>query len=146
MWKEEAVKPLLCVLTLLAGILTAAPLWAEPDQDRAAQVTKLATQRRDAARKTYEVWWANYREGRAPAEVLYRWSYRWLQADRQLNPKPADQVAAYQGHWERMRDLDRVVRRLQRAGIITIDEVSSAEYYLAEAELWLLEAKGKGGQ
>jgi hypothetical protein len=130
----------------LASILAAGPLRADEGQDTAAQIAKLATQRRDAARKTYEVWWANYREGRAPAEILYRWSYRWLQAERRVNPQPADQVAAYKAHFERMRDLDRVVRRLQRAGIITIDEVSSSEYYLSEAELWLVEAKEKSGK
>ncbi len=136
----------LFVLPLLLGALAAGPLPADQDQDTAAQIAKLATQRRDAARKTYEVWWANYREGRAPAEILYRWSYRWLQAERRLVPQPADQVGAYKAHWERMRDLDRVVRKLQRAGIITIDEVSSAEYYLTEAELWLVEAKEKAGK
>lgn len=130
------------VSAVLLLVAVAAPLRADPDQD-AAQLTKLATQRRDAARKTYEVWWANYREGRAPAEILYRWSYRWLQSERLLSPKPADQVAAYKAHWERMRDLDRLVRKLQRTGVTTIDEVSSAEYYLAEAEVWLLEAKQK---
>ena len=127
------------LLALLLGIFWSRPVRAEPDP--ADALTRLAVQRRDAARATYEAMWANYREGRAPEELLYRWSRRWLMAERQLSKQPADPVAAFRDHWQRMKDLENIVRKLQRSRDSTIDQVSAVEFYRAEAELWLLKAK-----
>src|SRR5438067_5700436 len=98
----------LALSALLAGLLSAGPLEADADPDTAATLSRLGTLRRDAARKTYEVTWANYRDRRASADTLYRWSLRWLESERQLSDKQADQLAAFKGHWERMRDLERL--------------------------------------
>jgi hypothetical protein len=116
---------------------------ADPDQDTAAVLAKLQTQRRDAARKTYEVMWSNYRERRASEDTLYRWSVRWLEAERQLAGQPAEQVAAFNGHVERMRELEKLLDNLHRSGLTTVDEISAAEFYRVEAEVWLLQAKEK---
>jgi hypothetical protein len=113
----------------------------DPAPDPAAALSQLAVQRRDAARRTYQVMWANYREGRASEELLYRWSRRWLEAEKQLGKRPADQVAACRGHLERMRDVERIVRKLQLSGVTTLDQVNSVEFYRVEAEMWLLQAK-----
>jgi hypothetical protein len=85
--------------------------------------------------------WTNYREGRAAGEVLYRWSRRWLNAERQLSARPADQVAALEAHLQRMRRLEALVQKVQRSGQTTIDEISATEYYRVEAEIWLLQAR-----
>jgi hypothetical protein len=129
------------LVALLLGLLAAAPVAAEPEPDPAAVLARLATQRRDAARRTYEVMWVNYREGRASEDGLYRWSWRWLNAEKQLSDQRPDQIAAHKAHYERMRDLERLIRKLRVSGQTTIDEVSAAEYYRAEAELWLMQAK-----
>jgi hypothetical protein len=129
------------LLALLLGFLSAGPAGAAPDPETANTLARLAVQRRDAARRTYEALWLDYRERRAPEDLLYRWSLRWLEADRELSDQQADRVAAYQGHFERMRDLDRIIRRLHGSGQITIEEASATEYYRVEAELWLLKAK-----
>ena len=126
---------------LLLGILWVAPVAAGPDPETANAIARLALQRRDAARKTYQVLWIDYRERLASEDALYRWSVRWLEAERELSDQQADQVAAYQGHLERMRDLDRLIRRLHGSGQSTVDEASAAEFYRTEAELWLLKAK-----
>src|SRR5947207_11085361 len=93
----------------LAGIfviiLAAGPVRTDPAP--ANVVSKLMKQRRDAARKTYEALWANYRDRRASAELLYLWSVRWLEAEKQLTETPADQVAACASHLERMAELER---------------------------------------
>jgi hypothetical protein len=128
------------LLALLLGVFWSGPALAEPNPDADAARTRLAVQRRDAARATYEAMWANYREGRVPEELPYRWSRRWLEAERQLSKPPADQVAAFRGHWERMKDLENIVRKLQRSRVSTIDQVSAVEFYRTEAELWLLQA------
>jgi hypothetical protein len=129
------------LLTLACFFLVTWPVGAGSDADPTTVLAKLAVQRRDAARKTYLVLWTNYREGRAPEEVLYRWSLRWLEAERQLSDKPADQLAAFQGHWERMRDVEGILRKLQGSGQVTTDEASAVEYYRVEAEMWLTQAK-----
>lgn len=129
------------LLVLCLGFLWVGPLVgaAEPEP----LLSRLARQRRDAARKTYETMWTNYREGRAAGELLYRWSRRWLDAERQIHDKPAEQVAALEAHLDRMRRLEALVQRVQRSGQTTVDEVSAAEYYRAEAEIWLLQARDK---
>jgi hypothetical protein len=129
------------LLALLVGILAAGFLGAGPDPEPAAVLSRLATQRRDAARKTYEVMWANFRDRRVADEVLYRWSLRWLEAEQKLSERQADQVAACKAHLDRMRELERLIRNIQRTGQIAIDEVSASEFYRVEAEIWLLQAK-----
>jgi hypothetical protein len=111
---------------------------ADPKED----LERLQKIKAAAARRTYEVTWKNYREGRrVNPETLYWWSRRWLEADRDLSDKKADQLAAYRSHWERMREWERLVRDLQRANVTTVDEVSAVEFYRAEAEIWLIKAR-----
>ena len=131
-------------LAILLGILWAGPAEAGSDPDPATVLSRLAVQRRDAARTTCEVMWANYREGRASEELVYRWSLRWLDAERQLSKQQADQIAALRGHWQRMKDMENIIRKLQRSGVTTVDHVSAVEYYRVEAELWLLQATEEG--
>jgi hypothetical protein len=128
---------------LLIGVLSAGLVRADQQPDPATRLSQLAIERRDSARKTYEVTWANYRDGMAAGEMVYRWSLRWLEAERQLSERPADQVAAFKGHLERMHDLEQLVRKVQNVapGQATIDQVSAAEYYRSEAEFWLLQIK-----
>lgn len=130
------------LIIFLFGVMTsAATVATAQDSDATTTRSKLAVQRRDAARKTYETMWANYRERRASDEVLYRWSKRWLKAERQLGVEPARQIAAFKAHLQRMRDLERIINNLQRSRQTTVDEVSAVEFYRAEAELWLLQAR-----
>jgi hypothetical protein len=126
---------------LLLVVLAAGRAGARPDPD--AAMSESVKQKRDAARKAYEVAWTNYREGRVPEELVYRWSKRWLRAERELGQRPADQVAACAAHLERMIELERLVRRLESTRQVTIDAVSSVEYYRAEADLWLEQARAE---
>jgi hypothetical protein len=114
---------------------------AEQDHEQANTLERLAKQRVEAARKTYEVLWSNYRDGfRVSNDTLYRWSKRWLAAERDRSKKPADQTAALLAHRNRMADLERLIRNVRRVGQATVDELSAAEYYKTEAEVWLLQA------
>jgi hypothetical protein len=128
---------------LLLGLISVGLVRADQETDPAKRLAQLAIERRDAARKTYEVTWANYRDGMAAGEMVYRWSLRWLEAERQLSERPVDQVTAFKDHLERMYDLEQLVRRVmaRAPGQATIDQVSAAEYYRVEAEMWLLQAK-----
>jgi site-specific recombinase XerD len=119
----------------MATLLRAAP---------AAAPSKLAKAKVDAARRTYEVVWKNNKEGLAPfAELAYRWSRRWLEAELELSDKKTDQLAAYQAHRERMRELARITRDRYRNRYNTIEEATATDYYNAEAEVWIEQAKNK---
>jgi hypothetical protein len=130
------------LLSLVLAVLWAATAGAG-DRSPATTLSRLAKERRDAARKTYRTTWANYRDGFAGEEQVYRWSKRWLEAERQADPRPDRQLAALRDHWERMRQMEKTVKSLQQARAITTDRVTAAEYYRAEAEMWLLEAKDR---
>jgi|SRR5579884_1544654 len=125
----------LVVWAVVVGLAAAWTGRADPE------TAELARQKRDAARKTYEVTWTNYLEGRVPEELVYRWSKRWLRAEEALSARPDDRIAARTAHLQRMIELERLVRRLQPLRQVTVDVVSAVEYYRAEAELWLAEAK-----
>jgi hypothetical protein len=117
-------------------------LHAEPDAEQAKTLARLAKVRLEAATKTYQVLWQNYREGRRSSdELLYRWSKRWLDAERESHGQPAEQIAALKAHYDRMVELERIIRKVSQAGQGTVNELSAAEFYRTEAELWLLEAK-----
>src|SRR5436305_10368528 len=101
--------------TGLVGLLlfcaAAGPAGGADERDPAAQLARLAVHRRDAARRTYEVLWTNYRERRTSQELLYLWSVRWLEAEKQLSDRPADQGAACTAHYDRMRALERLLEQ-----------------------------------
>src|SRR4051794_2878195 len=122
---------------LVLVVVPAGFVESRPEPEPASASAKLANRRRDSARKTYQTLWVNYRERRASEDALYRWSVRWLKAERQLSDRQDDQVAAYKAHWDRMRDLERLIRQVERSGVTTVDEVSAAEFYRVEAEFWL---------
>lgn len=128
----------------LLCLIASAGLGAEPDADPAKMLARLSKDRVDAARRTFDTMWKNYREGRRVSDdSLYRWSLRLLDSEKEVATAPADKIAAYEGHRKRMRELESLISNLQRAGQTTVDEVSSTEYYRIEADIWLLKAKSE---
>jgi site-specific recombinase XerD len=119
-------------------------LWSAARAAPAKVPSELAKAKVTAARKTYEVIWKNNKEGFVPfAELAYRWSKRWLEAELELGDKKEQQTAAYQAHKERMRELARITRDRYRNRVNTIEETTATEFYIAEAEIWLEQAKNK---
>jgi hypothetical protein len=123
---------------LVAGLLRA-------DAGAGAKVPpQLAKARVDAARRTYEIIWRNNKEGLVPfAELAYRWSRRWLEAEVEQDENKTSQLAAYTAHRNRMRELARITRERYRNRVNTIDETSATDFYLAEAEVWIAQAKSR---
>jgi hypothetical protein len=135
----------LIAMAILAAVFPSLALLRGAAHDPPARVPlELAKAKRDAARTTYEVVWRNNREGFIPfAEVAYRWSRRWLEAELELSAKKPELVAAYQAHWERMRDLSRITHDRYQNRVNTVDEVSASDFYRFEAQIWLEQAKKK---
>jgi hypothetical protein len=73
----------------------------------------------------------------APKEEMFRWSHRWLDAQRALSDKKADQVAAYQGHRDRMKEMEKVLKKYFDAGTIATKDYKAGQYRYLQAEIWL---------
>src|SRR4051794_35503439 len=96
------------IVAVVLGLAATALLRAAPEAAAYKPPERLLKAKVDAARKTYEVVWRNNREGFIPfAELVYRWSRRWLEAELDLRDKKDARVAAYQAHSERMQELTR---------------------------------------
>src|SRR5262245_36320539 len=120
------------VIWAVLGLASAS--WGEAEPTRVAP--ELLKARLDAARKTYEWLAKNYVESRPPlGELLYRWSCRRLDAEREMNGRQEDLIAAYQAHLSRMREVERVARDRFRNRFVPVEEETAAQFYRAEAEV-----------
>jgi hypothetical protein len=127
---------------IFATLILASSSASGSDSTDASVPPALLKARLDAARKTYEWLSKNYMESRPPiGELLYRWSCRWLDAEREMNDKQEDRIAAYKAHLRRMRELERVARDRFRNHYVPVEEDTAAQFYRAEAEVWLERAK-----
>lgn len=131
-------------LILLAGLTLAGGAGAAEPAPAKKVPQHLTQARRDAARQTYEAFLKNNREGLLPlVEPAFRWSRRWMKAERDLGETKDDRVAAVQGHLRRMQDLERITRERFRSRVVPVEEASAVEFYRAEAETWLFQEKEK---
>ena len=120
------------VFAIAASISLAA--WSAGGPSRA----QLAEARVDAASKAFVAYEAAHRSGTAPADSVYAWSVRWLDAQGgvKAGPGPADE------HLKRMQGLEGAVKSKVQAGMAGQADAAAAAYYRAEAELWAADARG----
>jgi hypothetical protein len=136
-----------CRLTALILVLAATPV-ALPGLARAGEgeAAANAKARLEAARKVYEGYLDRYKRGEPQplnAELLYRWSRRWLEAQQELATKKEGKVAAAEAHLTRMRGLEKYLRSAHKSGVAATFDVAGAEFYRLEAERWVAQGKGK---
>lgn len=101
--------------------------------------TPLARGRADAALKAVHEAELAYKTGRADAERVYLWSVRWCETQR--DSKGNLPQAAAQEHLKRMQELEAHVKARVASGSASSGDLSPAEYYRIEAELWAQTAK-----
>jgi hypothetical protein len=137
--KGESIMALrLAVLTVLALALVFGISSGSPQQQD-KEKTRLLNAQMDAARKTFETLWTD-KEFRN-VDTAYLWSRRWLDVQRLLNDKKQDQVAAVHEHLQRMQRLKTLMDQLWQQKLATRDQLTATDYYVAEAELWILQAQ-----
>jgi outer membrane protein TolC len=124
-------------------LLAASAAFAAPAPAAAEVAPKLLQARRDAAQQAYDLTLAMYRTGKGDAEGVYRWSQRWLVAQQDMAGTKAERTAAAEAHLGRMKDLEKVAEKLVKTGLVAPLEGKAARFYVAEAEVWLAQAKGK---
>jgi len=93
------------------------------------------------ARAAHEATFEAFRSGKADADKVYLWSRRWMEAQRDQGGKKADPATAIKDHLARMKVLRRFALERYKAGQTTPADVLGADFYIAEAEVWLTQAK-----
>ncbi len=128
------------VLALALGVSFACGHWSAARDDAEGKGSmEVARARAVAAQKTYEALSRNFRENRPPqGELLYRWSRRWLDAERDLGGGKQQLVSALRAHYNRMRELEHVTRDRFRERFVPVEEATAAQFFRLEAELWLV--------
>jgi hypothetical protein len=134
---------------VIAAVLAVAPALAaqgpaagkKPDAARANSQARL-----EAARTVYQGWLKRHNETgevKWDPEFLYRWSRRWLEAERELAEKKEQRVAASEAHLARMRRLEELLNRQMQAHEAARYEAAAATFYRLEAERWVTQAKAQ---
>jgi hypothetical protein len=93
----------------------------------------------EAGRTTFKALWRN--KDIPNVEIAYRWSARWLQAQGELSDTKEGWIGACQAHRHRMRELARITSRLFDSKLVSMDQVRATGYFVAEAEVLLVQAK-----
>ena len=132
---------------------------AKPQQSQNPTVTRLLKMQLQAAQQAYRAATETMEvrqvgdllvlakgNQHARPDLVYTWSVRWLQAQRELSTTKEQRTAAFVDHDNRMKQLREAVKTLVgdgNSGLLQASEAPAAEWYLAEAELWLLKERGK---
>jgi outer membrane protein TolC len=125
-------------MVALALLAVGTAVAAAPD----AKVSpELLRARLAAAQEAYDLAEALYRQGRGEPEAVYRWSHRWLTAQQALAGTKAERTAAAEAHLGRMKRLEEAAKAMVRVGTGSPLDERAAKYYVAEAEVWLAQAK-----
>ena len=127
----------------LVCLLSAASFGAPPDPTKVPP--ELAKARLAAIRKVYEGYWKRLQVegGKFDPEFVYRWSVRWMEAQREASTDKAGQVAAAQDHLDRMKKFEKILQASVKTGGTSQAEAAAGEFYRIEAEIALARAKGR---
>ena len=110
-----------------------------------ADIKKLNQTRVEAAKKAHAVTMLSYKAGNElKPEEVYTWSVRWLKAQQDLAGKEADHLVALKDHFQRMKDLGKLVEAMVKGGASGKKDSAAAQYYVAEAEVWFVQAQPPG--
>jgi hypothetical protein len=128
---------LVLVVAGLPGSTAQEPKDADPS-------SKSVRERLRLAREVYEGSLENLRQdtgtGSNDVEHYYRWSVRWMQAERELGETRAARLAAYEAHGKRMKFWKERRAMEREEGYTTAAQVAAAEFFLLEADEWVIAA------
>lgn len=130
------------VLALCVVAAIALPLRAAPAPERKVPKT-LLQERLQAARKVYDQTRMRVRGGDGRPTDLFGWSERILKAELPLCETEEARVAAYKANVERTREVERILKGLERTGNVLLSDANAATYYRVEAEILYFKATGK---
>jgi hypothetical protein len=101
-----------------------------PARQKQGRKPEKASPAAEAARTAYEATVKQYDTGLADVEAVYRWSCRWMEAER-----PDRGAAAIQSHISRMQSFYDKIAKLHENGVRGGEEANfaAAHYYVVEA-------------
>ena len=102
-----------------------------------ARLRKLMQQRLDAVNRQIEGLDERVRLGKDPVIVLLDAYTNRLKAELELATDRTARLAAYEGHVERLKDVEELTRVLESAGMRARQEVAQVEYLRLDAEVQL---------
>jgi beta-lactamase regulating signal transducer with metallopeptidase domain len=148
---KQFVLVVFALAVLLLGVvrveLVAQPLpAANPKNGVAVRNAEVAAKQQamiDAARATYDVQMEQYKLGTQAPNEVYVWSSYLRSSQVRVADSRQQVINACQEHIDRMQRLHKYVVALQREGARggEADKFHATQFYVAEAELFLLEAK-----
>jgi hypothetical protein len=125
---------------LLAGWAVAAPV---PEKKDSPEVKALLKERRDVLKKEALARSEEFEAGVGTLASLLNVSRELLKTELELATKPAERVAAHEGHFNAMRKLEELVKEGYEAGRIKAADHFEMRAARLEAEIGLLRAGGK---
>jgi RNA polymerase sigma factor (sigma-70 family) len=106
-----------------------------------SKVGALLKDQLEAAQTETTARWKEFCAGRGTLDICMAASQRLLQAERELSRKRADQVAAFQAHWQRMKDIEAINKARYEASRIPIQDYAQSRFNRIQAEIWVERAK-----
>ena len=128
---------------LILGLLLVGLSFAPAPEEKAPARPSLAEARHQAVLKQFEEVWTFYRQSRTDSFPVYYWSRLILDSERDLSDRPADRLAALEGHRDRMLRLEALVKRVRKLGFGFSTDIGATAYYRLEADYWLEREKSR---
>jgi tRNA A-37 threonylcarbamoyl transferase component Bud32 len=113
---------------------------AEASRQRDQALTILHEMRALAAQWAYHVGWGAVKSGKWRVDRLCEISKLLMESQTDLSANQEDQIAAFQGHVERMREMEAYVTAEFKARRFSASTVAEAHYYCREAAYLLAQA------
>jgi RNA polymerase sigma factor (sigma-70 family) len=106
-----------------------------------ARMKALLMDRFDAACTEINARWQEFLAGRGTLTVMLAASLRLLEAEREISVKPADQLVAWENHWKRMQELEKIMQARFDAARVGVPDLSVTRFSRIQAEIWVERAK-----
>jgi hypothetical protein len=103
--------------------------------DAKSRLADAAKRQLDAARAVYQGL------GLVDAQVVYEWSTCWEKAALAMATSKAERITAIEAHLKRLGDLHKEMKERHDAGRLQSYLLWATEYYLADTEIELAQAK-----
>jgi hypothetical protein len=108
---------------------------------RSSKMRSLLKEQIEAAQTETTSRFMEFLAGRGTLDIMIGASQRLLQAERDLSIKKEDVVAAYEAHWQRMKDVEAINKGRYDAGRIAIQDYAQSRFNRIQAEIWLERVK-----
>jgi len=105
------------------------------------KLKRLLMERQEAVRNEADARWQDFLAGRGTLDIMLGACGRLRDAELEMSPKRADQIAALDAQWKRMQKVEAINKDRYDSGRIAIQEYEQSRYHRLNAEIQLERAK-----